>query len=190
MVRGTRFPQMYYNIKSENPFVIFFAGDFNAHSPFWWSEGNTTPECAAIEDLFTSLDLQQLICEATNFEPNTHPTCIDLVVTDQPNLVLDSGTRPSLDSFCHHQIIHCKFSFRIPPPPPYERKIWHFNSANIVAIKRSMLNLPWLQQLTLNRNSNWQVKTITDTILNIMSNYVPNEIKKWHLMIHLGLQNN
>ena len=94
-----------------------------AHSQFWWSEGNTMPEGEAIEDLFTSLGLQQLICEATNFEPNKHPTCIDLVVTGQPNLVLDSGTRPSFDSFCHHQIIHCKVNFRILPPPLYERKM-------------------------------------------------------------------
>ena len=52
-----------------------------------------------------------------------------------------------------------------------------------------MVSFPWLQQLTLNRDPNWQVKTFTDTIPNIMSNYVPNGTKQ---MVHrdLGLQNN
>ena len=173
----SNFKQLDRSIKSENPLAMFFTGDFNAHSQMWWSEGNTTPEGVVIEDLFTSLGLHQLICEPTNFEPNKNPSCIDLVVTDQPNLVLDSGTRPSLDSLCHHQIIHCKVNFRIPPPPAYERKVWHFNRANVNAIKMSMTNFPWLQHLSLNRDPNWQLKTFTDTVLNIMANFVPHETK-------------
>ena len=42
----------------------------------------------------------------------------------------------------------------------------------------SMVNFPWLQHLTLNRDPNWQVKTFTDTVLNMMSNFVPNETKR------------
>ena len=80
---------------------MFFTGDYNAHSQFWWPGGNTTPEGTEIENLFTSLGLSQVICEPTNFEPNKNPSCIDLVITDQPNLILDCGTRASLDSYCH-----------------------------------------------------------------------------------------
>ena len=134
---------------------MFSIGDFNAHSQFWWSDGDTTPEGREIEDLFTSLSLPQIISEPTNFVPNKNPSCIDLIVTDQPNLILDSGTRASLDPFCHHQIIHCKVNFRIPPPPPFERKIWHFNRANIAANKKSMVIFPWIQHLNLNTDPNW-----------------------------------
>ena len=77
------------------------------------------------EELFTALGLSQIISEPTNFEPNRNPSCIDLVLTDQPNLILASGTRASLDSYCHHQIIHCRVNFRI-PSPRFERKNWHF----------------------------------------------------------------
>ena len=96
----------------------------------WWPDGDTTPEGKEIDDIFTSLGLSQVISEPTNFEPNSNPSCIDLVVIDQPNLIIDSGAHASLDSCCHHQIINCKINFRIPPPPPYERKIWHYNRAN------------------------------------------------------------
>ena len=175
----SNFRNLYSKIMAENPFAMFFTGDYNAHSQFWWPDGGTTPEGTEIENLFTSLDLSQVICEPTNFEPNKNPSCIDLVITNQPNLILDCGTRASLDSYCHHQIIYCKVNFRIPPPPPYERKIWHFNRANTAAIKRSMTSFPWLQHLNINTDPNWQVKTFTDIFLNIMSNCIPNETKRF-----------
>ena len=125
--------------------------------------------------IFFSLNLSQIISEPTNFEPGKKPSCIDLVVTDQPNFVLDSGTRASLDSNCHHQIIHCKVNFRIPPPPRFERKMWNYKKANTAAIQRSMSNFPWLQHFNLNPDPNWQVKTFTEIFLNIMSNFIPNE---------------
>ena len=77
-----------------------------------------------------------------------HPSCIDLIIPDQPNLILDCGTWASLDPYCHHQIIHCKVNFRISSPPRFERKIWHFNRTNIAAI-RSMTSSLWFQVLIL-----------------------------------------
>ena len=70
-------------------------------------------------------------------------------------------------------------NFRIPPPLPFDRKNWHFNRANSAAIKRSMTSFPWRQHLNINTNPNWQVKTFTDTFLNIMSNFIPNETKRF-----------
>ena len=113
----TNFRNLYLKIKAEIPFATFFTGDFNAHSLLWWPDGDTNPEGLEIENLITSLGLSQIISEPTNFEPNKNPSCIDIIITDQPKLVLDCGTRASLDSYCHHQIIYCKVNFIIPPPP-------------------------------------------------------------------------
>ena len=41
-----------------------------------------------------------------------------------------------------------------------------------------MTKFPWLQHLSLNNDPNWKVKTFTDILLNIMSNFVPNKTKK------------
>ena len=173
------FENLYSSIKAENPLAMFFTGDFNAHSQLWWPGGDTTHEGTTIDELFTKLGLSQIISEPTNFEPHKNPSCVDLLVTDQPNIILDSGTRSSLDSYCHHQIIHCKVNFRIPPPLPFERKIWHYNRADSAAIKRSIANFPWRQHLNINTDPNWQVKTFTDIFLNIMSNLIPNETKRF-----------
>ena len=35
-------------IKAENPFAAFFTEDFNAHSKYWWPDGDTTNEGSEI----------------------------------------------------------------------------------------------------------------------------------------------
>ena len=42
-----------------------------------------------------------------------------------------------------------------------------------------MNSFPWRQHLNVNTDPNWQVKTFTDTLLNIMSNFIPNETKRF-----------
>ena len=162
------FKRLHSKIQCANPFATFYTGDFNAHSQLCWPDGDTNPEGMEIENLFTSLGLSQIISEPNNFEANKNPSCIDLIATDQPNLILDCGTRTSLDTHCHHQILYCRVNFKIPPAPPFERKIWHYNRANTAAIKRSMKNFHGVNILT---------PTFTEIFL--MSNLVPNETKKF-----------
>ena len=42
-----------------------------------------------------------------------------------------------------------------------------------------MDSFPWIQYHRLNTDPNWQVKKLTQILLNIMSNFVPNEIKRF-----------
>ena len=132
-----------------------------------------------MEELFNSINLSQIISEPTNFKPGKKAYCIDLILTDQPNLVLDSGTPASLDTNCHHQIIYCKVNFRIPPPPPSERNTWYYHRANTAAIQRCFTNFSWVQHFNINPDVNLQVKSYTGIFLNIMNNYVPNEVKRF-----------
>ena len=64
---------LYTKIKYENPYVMFFAGDFNAHSQNWWPEGNTNNEGIAIDNLLLALDLNQIIYEPTNLKKRKIP---------------------------------------------------------------------------------------------------------------------
>ena len=43
----------------------------------------------------------------------------------------------------------------------------------------SMTKFPWLQHLSLNNDPNWQVKTFSDILLNIISNFVPHKTKRF-----------
>ena len=137
-------------------------------------------EGTALNSLFTELDLDQIITEPTHFfNDHSNPSCIDLILTDQPNLVLDSGVRPSLDPSVHHQMTFCKLNFKIPPPPKYDRKLWHFKKAQIDLIQKAIKSFPWERLLKNTPDPSDQVNLLNETILNIMSNFVPNEIKKY-----------
>ena len=113
-----------------------------------------TPTMKVTEELFSSFNLSQLISEPTNFTPHSNPSCIDLVITDHPNIVMNYGVRPSLDPKCHHQIIHCKVNVRTHSSPPSERRVWKYEDANVNAIQRSITEFPWHHQQI---NVDWKV---------------------------------
>ena len=101
---------------------------------------------------------------------------IGLIFTSQPNLVADFGIHPSLHENCHHQIVYSKFDLKIFYPPPYERTVWHYQQADTELIKRSLESFDWKNAFS-NCNPNEQVSALTKTLLNIMSNFIPNETK-------------
>ena len=173
----TNFEDLTKKIRDEKPYASFYVGDFNAHCQNWWPEGNTNAEGVTIDQLASSLGLEQLISDPTNFEPGKNPSCIDLIFCDQPNIVLESGTRPSPDTICKHQVIFGRLNLHIPPLRPYFRKIWHYNKANTNAIKQSISCFDWTRKLA-NRDPSWQIALFNKTLLNIMSNFIPNEYTK------------
>ena len=172
------FENLHKTIKRENPYAAFFTGDINGHTQAWYPEGDTTAEGAKVDELFSDLNLHQLISEPTHFfRDDCDPSCIDIILTDQPNLILDSGVRPSLDPTVKHQITFCKLNFKIPPPPKFRRKVWHFKKAQQELISRSISQIPWITELRKLSNSTQQVSFLNKTIINIMTNFVPNEVK-------------
>ena len=87
---------------------------------------------------------------------------------------MDSGVHPSLHSNCHHQIIYAKFNLK-GFYPPYERTVWHFSRTNSGHIKKAIHPVDWESSLN-NLKVNEQVSVFNETIVNILSNFVPNEL--------------
>ena len=136
----------------------------------------TNAEGSEIEQLTSRFGL--LIQDYTNFEPHTNPSCIDLIFTDQTNLAIESVTRPTMENFCYHQITYCRINFQVPPPPSFDKNIWHFNRANFPFIRRAMTNFAWIDHFNKRPDPNWQVETFTEILLNIMSNFIPSKTIK------------
>ena len=90
-------------------------------------------------------------------------------------MITDSGVHPSLHSNCHHQIIYAKFDLKVFYPPPYS-PVWHFSrAANPDRIKKTISLFDW-ESLLNNLDVIEQVSVFNETIMNIMSNFVPNEL--------------
>ena len=118
--------------------------------------------------------MSQVINEPTHILDNSK-SCIDLIFTSQPNMTMDPGVHPSLHSNCQHQIISAEFDLKVFYPPPYERTVWHFSRANSDQIKKAISLFDWESSLN-NLDVNEQVSVSNETIMNIMSNFVPNEL--------------
>ena len=126
-----------------------------------------------IENLTSQFGLSQIINEATHIL-EASSSCIDLIFTTQPNLVVESGVHLSLHANCHHQLVFAKFNLQIYYLPPYLREIWHYKQANRELIRRVISNFNW-DRAFLNTNMNEKVSIFTSTAMNILSNFIPHE---------------
>ena len=129
--------------KSEKPYFLIFTGDFNAHSLQWWPDGDSNNEGTQLNILLSELGLTQLISEPTHFRERCQPSCIDLMICVQPNLVIDSGVRSSLDQSCKHQITYCKLNIKCPQIPSSKRLVWHYAKGKVNLINRAITDFQW-----------------------------------------------
>ena len=112
------------SIIQNNLFLTVAIGDFNAVSSTCWTDDQTTQEGLKIENLLSQFSFSQVVNNPTHIFQNFN-SCIDLLFTNQQNLITDLGVHLSIHSNCHYQIIYGKFNFKIFYPPQYGRHIWH-----------------------------------------------------------------
>ena len=82
------------NINQYNTYFTLITGDFNARCNRWWENDSNNTEGVSIDNLTSSYGLKQLIAEPTYIFP-TSSSCIDLLFTNQYNMVVNSGVFPS-----------------------------------------------------------------------------------------------
>ena len=115
----------------------------------------------------------QLINSATHVIGNSS-SCIDLIFTQQPNLVTSSGVHASLHNNCHHQITFAHINLLIEYPPTYHRLIWDYSNADILNIRRSTSSINW-SHLFSDNHIDIQVSIFEECVLNVFKNCVPNK---------------
>ena len=171
------FELMVSKMSAEEPYAVIITWDFNCRSPQWWESDNENDEGRHFEPLTSDLGLHQLISGPTHIIGQSK-SCIDLILTDQPNLFIESGIHPSLHEQCHHQIIYGKLPIRNPPPPPYTRKLWCYDKVDFNSIRKSIVMFPWQRTFEEVTHPDDQVKILNEVLVNIFSKYVLNELKK------------
>ena len=158
---------------AHNTFLTVVLGDFNAKSNLWFKGDKTTYEGSKIDGITSTFGLQQIINESTHITEDS--SCfIDLILTSQPNLVMESGMHSSLHPNRHHQIAYPKFSLKIYYLPLYEQEIRHYGKANVDHIRRSIDEFVW-ERCFANTSVNNKVHMSNKTIKIIISNYIPHE---------------
>ena len=141
-------------------------GDFNVKSNNWCKADVTSLEGSKIDTITSSYDLNQLVQEPTHIL-NSSTSCIDLIFTLQPNLVMESGIHSLLHSTCHHQKVFAKFNLSIFYPPLYERTVWYYEKSNTELIRRAIDQFDWPRALST-VNVDEKVYFFSKTQLNII----------------------
>ena len=104
-------------------------------------------------------------------------SCIDLIITDQPNCLVDSGVHPSLDEHCQHQIIYGKLNISLPYPIPFKRTVWYYSQANVRKIRDTINSTDWKSKLS-DPNPEHMPNIFTESLLSIFTNNIPNQVIK------------
>ena len=151
------------------PLFLFFCCFYSN----WYLGDPVTSQGALAEALTCFYGLNQLIKTPTHLLQNS-AICIDLVFTNQPHLVMESGVHSSLSSTCHHEIVFAKLNLKVDYPPPYERVFWGYSRADKASINRA-INAIDLDELFANKTVGSQVSELNDLLLNTYSNYIPNK---------------
>ena len=131
------FEQLISGIITKNPLFVLITGDFNVRSSNWRKNDLFTSGGTQVYSLTTSYGLSQIISDPTHILPNSS-SCIDLIFTNQPNLLTERGVYPFLHPKCHHQLVFAKLNLNVEYPPVYERLIWDDKNANIPSFNRAI----------------------------------------------------
>ena len=100
-------------------------------------------------------------------------SCIDLIFTNQPNLIMDSRVHPTLHSKCNHQIIYPKLNLEIKYPSTYAREVWDHGKAQFDLVNVAIENFDW-NKLLSGHNIRNQINLFNRTILKFFRNFIPN----------------
>ena len=83
---------------------------------------------------------------------------------------------PLLCQICHHQLIFAQINFKVYISSSYERLVWDYKKANIDLIILVIKNFNWENEFN-GKDINSQVELFNETLMNIFSNFLPNQIK-------------
>ena len=81
---------------------------------------------------------------------------------------------PSLHPHCHHQIVFSKLSLNIKYPPLYEQLVWDYKNADSQSVNKTIEIFNW-EKLFQIKNIHNQLELFNETIVNVVSNYIPNK---------------
>ena len=118
------------SIYREKPESILLVGDFNDKCIIWEGSHEESELGQQLYDLVIGNNLFQFISEPTH-TTEKKSTLLDLIITDSPGYILDSGVGAPIGD-PYHCFTYCKFQFQKPKAQKYTRHIWNYGRCNFV----------------------------------------------------------
>ena len=148
--------------------------DFNGRSSSLWSGNVNNIEVTRLESITSFHGLHEVINETTPIPSSLF--CIDLIFTNKPNIIKNSGVHPSLHRNCHHKIIFEKANIEIFHSTPYTCLVSYYSNAKVEAMNLAIESFNW-ENASDGNDIDAQVSSFNETILDIYSNFIRSRTK-------------
>ena len=88
----------------------------------------------------------------------------------------NSGTHASLFERYLNQIVYAEVNFKDFFPPPYKRKIWGYNNADVYRMNENISQIDLDSRHLRMKDTNEKVRYLNDCLINVFNNYCHNKI--------------
>ena len=160
------------DITLEKTFFLIILVDFNARFKCWWSFDKQSKEAHSLFLISSTSVYTQLINSATHIIGNSS-SLIDLIFTQQPNLVTFSAIHASPRNNGYHQITLAHINLLIEYSRPSHCLIWNYSNTDILNIRKSINSINW-SHLFSDNHIDIQVSIFQTCVLNVIKNFAPN----------------
>ena len=154
-------------------FLPIILGDFSERSKCWWGLDKQSKEGDTLFLISSISGYTQLINSTTHTIGNSS-SCVDLIFTQQPNMVTFSGVHAPLHNNCHHQKAFGHINILIEYPQPYHRLIWDYSNVDILNIRKCISSIKCIHLFSDN-HIDIQVSIFEECVLNVFRNFLPNK---------------
>ena len=120
---------------------VYLIGDFNDRCQDWNDNHVHSELKLELVELVNMSNMSQMISEPTHFTQTSH-NLLDIIITDSPHLISDSGTLPPMGT-SRHSIIFCRTSNISSTKPKYYRDFWDYSRADFDGLNIAMSDIPW-----------------------------------------------
>ena len=147
---------------------ITVVGDFNDRCTTWLQDHNNSELGNKLRDFLSENNLHQLIDE-----PTRDLNILDLIITDSPNFITNSGVLPTISNL-DHDIIFGELKIRYNGTKNFFRKVIYYDRGNYVLLNELLSRISW-DPITQESSLEDDVSFLTECLTNATENCVPSK---------------
>ena len=164
---------LFLKAKDLNPSHTLIMGDFNLGEINWRMDNSHTNEnhiasqfLECIRDCF----LYQHVKENTRYRAGSEPSLLDLLLTNEENMINSVSYMPGLGKSDHLQLMFTFNCYTETSQTVYEKL--NFFKGNYTGLSGELAHIDWLQLLTgVDLSASWEI--LTEKLSNLIETYIP-----------------
>ena len=99
---------------------------------------------------------------------------LDLIITDAPAFIQQSGVLPPVGT-CDHSPVYCRINFKTTVKRAYHRTIWNYDEANLDGLYDALSSAPWHVAFATSDNVNDALEYWQNLYLQNINSFIPNK---------------